>query len=98
MEKLTRLEASRKSYKSHATRVFNKVDKIFNQESLDELSAAYLPIAIDQLTKKLETFKLIDDRITNLIEDPEEFKHAILEAEDVQKEVSSKIGEINAFI
>ena len=61
MEELTRLEASRKGYKSHVTRVFNRVDAIFNQQSLDELSAAHLPIAIDQLTKKLERFKQIDD-------------------------------------
>ena len=70
MEELARLEASRKAYKSHVTRVFNKVDKIFNQESLDKLSAAHLPIAINQLTNKLETFKQIDDRIANLIKVP----------------------------
>ena len=98
MEELTRLEAFRKGYKSHVTCAFNRVAKTFNQESLDELSAAHLPIAIDQLTNKLETLKQIDDRIAGLIEDPEQLEHTVFEAEDVQEEISNKIGEINAFI
>ena len=92
MEELTRFKVLRKAYKSHVTRVFNKIDKIFNMESLDELSVAYLPTAIDQLTMKLETFKELNNRIANLIQDPEQLEHAILEAEDVQKEITAKIG------
>ena len=39
------------------------VDKMLDQELLDKLSAAHLPKAIDQLTKKLETMKQVDVQI-----------------------------------
>ena len=51
MEELTCLEALCKGYKFHATCVCNKVDKIFTQESLDEVTAAYLPISIEQFNR-----------------------------------------------
>ena len=69
--------------------------QIFNQELLDELSTAYLPIAIDQPYQEARNVQTV--RRPNC-EDLEELEHVILETENVQEEISSKIKEINAFI
>ena len=41
MEELTRLQASRKGFKSHMTRLYNKVDELIDNE-VDEYSVALL--------------------------------------------------------
>ena len=76
MEDLARLQASRKGYKSHVTRLYNKVDEILSSE-LNEFSVTSLTTAIEQLNKKKETLAQIDGRVTELIESPEDLEEAI---------------------
>ena len=97
MEELARLQASRKGYKSHVTRLYNKVDEILSSE-LNEFSVTSLTTAIEQLNKKKETLSQIDRRVTELIESPEDLEEAIFDAEETQDTIVDKIAKIRTFI
>ena len=54
MEELTRLQASRKGYRSHVTRSFNKVEETIIKDA-NEFSITYVKTAVDQLEKHLSS-------------------------------------------
>ena len=60
MEELQRLQSSRKAYKSHVTRTFNRVEELMRAESLDELQVTSLMTASEQLRKRKETIAQLD--------------------------------------
>ena len=70
MEELTRLQASRKGFKSHVTRLYNKVEELIDNE-VDEYSVALLTKTMEQLRSKGDKLNKIDEQIVTLINDPE---------------------------
>ena len=97
MEKLTRLQASRKGYKSHVSRINNKIDELLSNEC-DEFSIAYLTTTVEQLNRKKETLLQVDVRISELIESPEDIESAIFKAEETKDAILDKITKVQAFI
>ena len=74
MEQLDRLQASRKGFKSHVTRLYNKVDELMSKEE-DEYSVALLTKAMEQLKSKGDKLNKIDEQIATLINDPMHWKN-----------------------
>ena len=94
MEEPARLRTSRKAYRSHVTRILNKVDDTLANE-IDELALTYLRTAITQLEKKKERITTLDQQIIDLAQDPDELETAILDAEELQDLILEKINELN---
>ena len=94
MEEPARLRTSRKAYRSHVTRILNKVDDTLANE-IDELALTYLRTAITQLEKKNERITTLDQQIIDLAQDPNELETAILDAEELQDLILEKINELN---
>ncbi|XP_065896204.1 uncharacterized protein [Dysidea avara] len=94
MEEPARLRTSRKAYRAHVTRILNKVDDTLAND-LDELALTYLRTAITQLEKKKEQITALDQRIIDLIQNPDELEIAILDAEELQDLIMEKINELN---
>ena len=94
MEEPARLRTSRKAYRSHVTRILNKVDDTLVND-IDELTLTYLRTAITQLEKKREQITTLDQRIIDLVQDPDELETAILDAEELQDLILEKINELN---
>ena len=97
MEELTRLQASRKGYKSHVSRINNKIDELLSKEC-DKFSIASLTTAVEQLNRKKETLSQIDTRISELIESPEDLEGTIFEAKETKNAILDKITKVQRFI
>ena len=94
MEGLTRLQSSRKGYRSHVTRILSKVEETLAKD-IDELTLTYLRTAITQLEKKHEQIANLDREIMALIEDPSELEDTILDSEAVQDLIIENINVLN---
>ena len=94
MEGLTRLQSSRKGYRSHVTRILGKVEETLAKD-IDELTLTYLRTAITQLEKKHEQIANLDREIMALIEDPSELEDTILDSEAVQDLIMENINVLN---
>ena len=62
MEELTRLQASRKAFKGHVTRLHSKIDELMAAE-LDNYTITSMTTAIEQLKKKSDKIAQIDERL-----------------------------------
>ena len=90
MEEPAHLQTSRKAYRSHFTRILNKVDDTLAND-IDELTLTYLRTAITQLENKREQITTLDQWIIDL----DELETAILDAEELQDLILEKINELN---
>ena len=97
MEQLDRLQTSRKGFKSHVTRLYNKVDELIYKE-VDDYSVALLIKAMEQLKSKGDKLNKIDEQIATLIDDPHELEEYVLETEELQDDITDKIAKIQTFI
>ncbi|XP_065885751.1 serine-rich adhesin for platelets-like [Dysidea avara] len=97
MEELTRLQTSRRAYRSHVTRIFNKIEDTLTHE-IDELAITYLRTAVTQLEKKLDQIVKIDQEICGLIEDANTLEDTIMDSEELQDTIAEKINELNKRI
>ena len=70
-EELTRLQASRKAYKSHITRLYRKINDTLDTE-VDDYTITTLRTTIDQLNGKKAKIAELDERIAALITDADE--------------------------
>ena len=85
MEELTRLQASRKAFKGHVTRLHSKINELMVTE-FDDYTIMSMTTAIEQLKKKSDKIAQIDEKIatqiyydTELESDTEEFQDKILD-------------------
>ena len=97
MEELTRLQTSRRAYRSHVTRIFNKIEDTLTHE-IYKLAITYLRTAVTQLEKKLDQIVKIDQEIYGLIEDANTLEDTIMDSEELQDTITEKINELNKRI
>ncbi|XP_065911263.1 uncharacterized protein [Dysidea avara] len=97
MEELTRLQASRKAFKGHVTRLHSKIDELMNSE-FDDYTITSLTTAVEQIKKKGEKIAQVDEKIATLIEDATELEVAILDAEEFQDDIIDKITRAQRYI
>ena len=62
MEELNRLQASRKVFKGHVTRLHYKIDELMNRD-FDDYTTTFLTTAIEQIKKKGDKVAQMDKRI-----------------------------------
>ena len=96
-EDLTHLQASRKAYKSHVTRLFHKIDSSLDTE-VDDYTITTLRTAIEQLNSKKTKITELDVRIAAVITDSEELTEAMTEAGELEDSITDKIARVLRFI
>ena len=94
MEESACLRTSRKAYRSHVTRILNKVEETLAND-IDALALTYLKTAMTQLEKKKEQIAAIDQRIIERAQDADELETAILDSEELQDVILEKVNELN---
>ena len=94
MEELARLQASRRAYRSHVTRILNKVEETL-ATTIDELAITYLNTAVTQLEKKKEQIVQLDQQIFALIQDATALEESIMDSEELQDTILEKVNELN---
>ena len=95
-EEKARQLASRSGYKGHVTRLFHKIDDQMTEE-FDKYMTTSLNNTIEQLTKKMEKIANIDVRLYEL-SDVTEIESAVLEAEELNDEITDKLARARRFM
>ena len=95
-EEKTRQLASRSWYKGHVTRLFHKIDELMSGD-FDDYTVASLSNAIEQLTKKMDKIAKIDERLLELLDDATEIESTVLEAEELNDDITDKIARGKRF-
>ena len=97
MEGLTCLQTSQRAYRSHVTKIFNKVDETLANK-IDELAITYLSTTVAQLEKKKEQIGKLDQQILDLIQDATELEAMIMDSEELQDIILEKVNELNKHV
>ena len=97
MEELTRLQASRKAFKGHVTRLHSKIDELMDAE-FDDYTITSMTTAIEQLRKKSDKIAQIDKKIATQIVDDTELESAMYDTEEFQDEILDKIARAQRFM
>ena len=92
MEEISRLKASQKAHRAHLTQIFGRIDDILQSNAIpDEKQTATLRTSLEQVEMKKATVEELDMRISEAIQDPEVLESEILDAEEVQYNITEKI-------
>ena len=90
MEGLAKLQASRKAFRSHLTRIYNKMDELdFTQPATEEI-ASQVTSYIDQLQRKAESIRQLNSKISAEIRDTKDLEREVYEAEEIQDSIIEK--------
>jgi glycine cleavage system regulatory protein len=100
MEEIARLQASRRGHKSHLTKVLNKASEILKVESskADEIALTTLKTTLEQLTRKQQLVRELDEKIAAKITDPKELEVEIYESEEPSCDLEEKLNHIRKYI
>ena len=99
MEGVQRFHSSRKAYRSHLTRIYNKVSKIMeSSETPSNSQITTLKSSLEQLQRKAEIIKDLDAKIALAIQDPSELEGEIFESKEIQDAIIEKTGSIIEFL
>ena len=98
MEGLAKLQASRKAFRSHLTRIYNKMEEIdFTQPATEEITSQVTSY-IDQLKRKAESIRQLDSRISAEIRESEDLEREVYEAEEVQDLIIEKSTRLKRYL
>ena len=98
MADMTRLQNSRKAYKSHVSRTFKKVDELMALDVIDEIQLSSLKTSQELLIQKRDTIRQLDAQILDGTENPDNLEDLILEIEETQDRILEKINQLDTFI
>ena len=98
MEELPRLQASRRAHKAHVTRLVNKINQILVKETPEEMELVNLNTSIEQLTRKKNLIREMDQKIEAEITDTKDLENEIFEAEELSCDLEEKINHIRKYI
>ncbi len=98
MEELTRLQASRRAHKAHVTRLTNKSKEILTKENPNEMEISSLNTSLEQLARKGDLIRELNQKIEAKITDEETLEAEIFEADELSCDLEEKINYIRKYI
>ena len=98
MEGLAKLQASRKVFRCHLTRIYNKMEEIdFTQPTTEEITSQVTSY-IDQLQQKAESIRQLDSRISAEIREAEDLECEVYKAEEMQDLIIEKSMRLKRYL
>ena len=99
MEEIQRKKISRKGYRSHLTRLINKVDPIIDStETLSKKQIATLTSSVEQFNERAALLRDLDREIMATIRGDDELEAEIVESAAIQETISDKISQITSVL
>ena len=101
MEELKRLRSSRRGYRSHLSKILASVAEILEGDPtapLKELDAVLLSNTLEQLQRKKEILRDLDEKIAARITEEGELESEIYEAEEQEASLLDKIAKVKFFL
>ena len=99
-EEIARLQASRRGHKSHLKKVLNKANELLKVEpsKADEIALTTLKTTLEQLTRKQQLVRELDEKISAKITDPKQLETEIYESEELSCDLEEKLNHIRKYI
>ena len=98
MEGLAKLQASRKAFRSHLTRIYNKMDELDLTQPATEEIASQVTSYIEQLQRKAESIRQLDSKISAEIRDNEDLEREVYEEEEIQDSIIEKSTRLKRYL
>ena len=97
-ENIPKLQASRAGYRAHLTQTLKKAATHMAKEMQTEIDIVSLKNILEQLARKKEILKGLDEKIAALLEDPEDIEKEIFDTEVIQEEIDETSSQISNII
>lgn len=97
-DNLPKHRASRAGYRAHLTQILQKAPTLMAKETPTEEDIVSLNNILEQLARKKEKIKGLDEKIAALLEEPDEIEKDIFETEVIQDEIDETSSQISNFL
>ena len=97
-ESLPKHRASRAGFRAHLTKLLEKASTLMDKEMPSEVELVSLKNILEQLARKKDIFKDLDERIAALLEEPDEIENEAFETEDIQDSIDETSSQISSFL
>ena len=97
-EALPKHRASRAGFRAHLTKLLEKAATLMDKEMPSEVELASLKNTLEQLARKRNKLKDLDERIAALLEEPDEIEKEAFETEDIQDSIDETSSQISSFL
>ena len=97
-EALPKHRASRAGFRAHLTKLLEKAATLMDKEMPSEVELVSLKNTLEQLARKRNKLKDLDERIAALLEEPDEIEKEAFETEDIQESIDETSSQISSFL
>ena len=97
-EALPKHRASRAGFRAHLTKLLEKAATLMDKEMPSEVELVSLKNTLEQLARKRDKLKDLDERIAALLEEPDEIEKESFETEDIQDSIDETSSQISSFL
>ena len=97
-ETLPKHRASRAGFRAHLTKLLEKAATLMDKEMPSKVELVSLKNILEQLARKRDILKDLDERITALLEEPDEIEKEAFDTEDIQDSIDETSSQISSFL
>ena len=97
-ENLPKHRASRAGYRAHLTQILEKAGTLMAKETPTEVDLVSLKNILEQLARKKDKIKDLDERIAALLEDTDEIEKEAFDTEVIQDNIDETSSQISNFL
>ena len=97
-EALPKHRASRAGFRAHLTKLLEKAATLMDKEMPSEVELVSLKNTLEQLSRKRDRLKDLDEGIAALLEEPDEIEKEAFETEDIQDSIDETSSQISSFL
>ena len=97
-EALPNHSTSRAGFRAHLTKLLEKAGTLMDKEMPSEVELVSLKNTLEQLARKRDKLKDLDERIAALLEEPDEIEKEAFETEDIQDSIDETSLQISSFL
>ena len=97
-EALPKHRASRAGFRAHLRKLLEKAATLMDEEMPSEVEIVSLKNTLEQLARKRDKLKDLDEKIAALLEEPDEIEKEAFETEDIQDSIDETSSQISSFL
>ena len=97
-ETLPKHRASRVGFRAHLTKLLEKAATLMDKEMPSAAELVSLKNILEQLARKRDILKDLDEKIATLLEEPDEIEKEAFDTEDIQDSIDKTSSQISSFL
>ena len=97
-ETLPKHRASRAGFRAHLTKLLEKAATLMDKEMPSAVELVSLKNILEQLARKRDILKDLDEKIAALLKEPDEIEKEAFDTEDIQDSIDETSSQISSFL